>query len=535
MKHSKRTSVLALLLAVLLVFSVAAPAALAADIPTPTGFSARYMTHEGEPCIFCSWDRLDYTNWGSYSGYSIVYSTDQENWAVADVSTDIFKIQTYITTFYEGGKPKQGTTYYLAMMYISADGESIGTPSEIVSVKFGNTPTATQPTTKPATQPTTKPATQPTTQPAKDSALQKEFDQLKKDIVAKPKITTKKFSGGLLQKGSQVIYTHPLYTITFLVTKLIDNESSYEINYKITISSKYGLKLNESRDWNRDSTLSKDQKTETGSFFIGTLRKSKIEFSLYLSDFSAWCKNRFENKVDNYSEIGNLIFYEMEDEFKIEYTGCKGLEPKIDKSAISADWKSITLNSKASMEYFDLYYRESGAKKWKKVSFKEAGKSLTAKNLQANTVYQVRIRTFRFGADQKKNYIVYSDIVKVRTGANAKPVVVSVKVSNVKKTTVHHNGHYTYYADRPAEWVPATDEKRTSYTVTVKIKSLPENAVGVYADDHAQKGTTISYTTSVAGHVSKVSGSVAVRTYMNSFGYGGGTGLSPITTVKYSN
>ena len=515
MKHSKRTSVLALLLAALLLFSVAAPAA-AADIPTPTGFKAELSSLDNN-YIACSWDRTN-ASWQSFSGYVIQYSTDKTTWMIAKADYNREAYYTSFNTFEEGSNPVKGTTYYFRMMYISYDRKSYGEPSNIVSLKYGEAEAPIP------------------------AGLQKEFDQLKKDVAAKPKTTTKKISGGMLQKGAQIIFTHPLYKVTVQITKVEKSEN--KVSYKATIESKYKIKFATTYDYNRSQ--SKDQKTETGFFFVYSFDPDTIEFSLSYADFATWVSNRFENKVDGYNEINDLMFYKAVEDLRYEFKGCKGLgmEAKLSKSYLDSDYKSITI-SKDAAYLFDFYYRESGTKKWKKVAYKnDDSRKLTAKKLKANTMYQVRIRPFALAyagtKQEKKTYEPYSNTIKIRTGAKEKPVVTSAKVTNVKKTYEHHDGYWIRNTFEPDRWVPPRDEKITTYTVTVKIKSLPENAVGVYAGGKAQKGTTVTFTSAVAGHVNKINRNIGVYTYMenrgtNQYGYSDVTGTSPAAMVNIHN
>ena len=534
MTRTKRTSAIALLLAVLLLFSVAAPAA-AADIPTPTGFSAKYTTYNGEPCIFCSWDRLDYTKWNSYSGYSIVYSTDQNNWSVAEISTDIYKIQTYITSFYEGGKPKKGTTYYLAMMYFGADGESVSNPSQVVSVKFGNTQTSTQPTTKPATQPTTK--------PAKDTALEKEWNQLKKNIDKAPVMKSKNYDCAL-KKGTIITYTTPLYKVTFTVTKIAKDAYGYldQGSFKITLETNYGFKLA------TDATgakFSKDKKTVTFTDYIYEDIYDTINFSVKDNGFIKYVTNRYKGKVSDFNSFQSHLNKMKDIPFEIEFIGTKGLVTNISKSNITSTYNSITITS--SFGTFILYYRKSGDKKWQKINCNLSpmtGESKTIKKLAPNTVYELRTQASKELQTDDHEYRTFkgpiSKTIKIRTGAKEKPVITSVKVTNVKKTIVHHKGHWVHNTAKPDEWKKAYDEKVTTFTVTIKIKALPKNAVGVYAGGKAQKGTTVTFTSSLAGHVNKVSRAVSVCTYMenrgtNQFGYSAVSGTSPSVKINVHN
>ena len=515
-------SALALLLALLMLASVASVGALAANVPTPTGFKAEYRPGT-EPYIYCSWDAVPYASRSSVAGYAIVYSTDQENWEVA-VYEFGQKTSCSISSFRDGSKPVKNTTYYLTIMFVGLGDDEISAPSSIVSVKFGEA----------AQTPTT-----PTT-PTVDPALEKEWKALKKQITATPVMKSKNYDMAL-KKGTTVTYTSPFYKVTFAVTKMSKEGVLDKATYTIKFESDYGFKLVAGRYTTKTLKSGKSMKE---TIYVYDYYDS-IPIVVEDNGFIKSVEKRFKGKVSDYDSFKKNLNKLKETDCSVEFYGTKGVVSNFDKSYVSASYNAITIRS--TYDDFTLFYRKSGDKKWNKTNCNFQSdfnlKTKALKKLQPNTVYELRSRKSIKVQDENGNAKTitgpYSKIYSVRTGAKEKPVVTSAKVSNVKKYTIEHKGHYEYRGTAKV-WVNGWTEKGTSFSVTVKIKALPKNAVGVVAGGKVAKGTTITFQSSVSGHVSKVSGSTHVYTYMERNGISGNgsdtvSGTSPHAIVKYSN
>lgn len=515
-------SALALLLALLMLTSVGAVGALAANLPTPTGFKAEYRSGN-EPYFYCTWDPVPSDSRLSVVGYAIAYSTDQKNWETAKYD---FGAKNYcsFSSFTDGSKPVKGTTYYFTIMFVGLGDDEISAPSSIVSVKFGE-----------AAQTPTTPAT-----PTVDPALEKEWKALKKQISATPVMKSKNYDMAL-KKGTTVTYTSPFYKVTFAVTKMSKEGVLDKATYTIKFESDYGFKLVAGRYTTKTLKSGKSMKE---TIYVYDYYDS-IPIVVEDNGFIKSVEKRFKGKVSDYDSFTKNLNKLKETDCSVEFYGTKGVVSNFDKSYVSASYNAITIRS--TYDDFTLFYRKSGDKKWNKTNCNFQSdfnlKNKTIKKLEPNTVYELRSRKSIKVQDENGNAKTitgpYSKTYKIRTGAKEKPVVTSVKVTNVKKYTIEHKGHYEYHGTTKV-WVKGWTEKGTSFSVTVKIKALPKNAVGVVAGGKVAKGTTITFQSSVSGHVSKVSGSTHVYTYMERNGISGNgsdtvSGTSPHAIVKYSN
>lgn len=518
------TSALALLLTALLLFSIAAPAA-AAGMPTPTGFKAEYRSGN-EPYIYCSWDQVPIESRLSVIGYAIAYSTDRENWESAYYD---FGAKNYcsFSSFTDGSKPVKGTTYYFTLMFVGMGEDDVSAPSSIVSLKFGE-----------AEQNPTTPTTPST--PTVDPALEKEWKALKKQIAAEPVMKSKNYDMAL-KKGTTVTYTSPFYKVTFTVTKMSKDGVLDQATYTIKFETDYAFKLVAGRY--KTKTLTNGKSMKETIYVYGDY--DSIPMVVKDNGFIKSVEKRFKGKVSDYDSAKKDLDKLKKTDCSVAFVGTEGVVSNFNRTYVSASYNSIMIMK--TYDDFTLFYRKSGDKKWKKTNCNfESDFNLqkkTIKKLEPNTVYELRSQKTMKVKDEDGNTKTitgpYSQTYKVRTGANEKPVVTSVKVSNVKKYTIEHKGHYEYHGTTKV-WVKPWTEKGTSYSVTIKVKALPKNAVGLVAGGIVGKGTSITFQKSVKGHVSKVSGSTQVCTYMESNGISGNgsdtaSGTSPYVIVKYSN
>ena len=558
-----RRSTLALLLAVLMLLSAGTPATvIAAGTPTAKNFKID-LSLGGE--FVATWDMLTDSERSGATGWRVQYSTDQTTWKTATSGTDTYAHTARFSSFEEGA-PEAGKTYYFCVQYFGSLGipgsksnyASLTLPGAEVTEPVTEPATqpvwttqpvtepstqpvwTTQPVTEPATQPATRPTTPPTTKPtptqpttsAEDAKLQKEWTALKKKLKKKSTVKTKKFEDRMVQKGTTITYVEPLYTVTVVFTKV----TSKVVAYKGTLKSDYPYEFSSSYN-----EVTKDGKGFTGTQDIEYSNNSvsSIRIIVYGGKVLSQIEDKFGD-FDDYSKY----------EKKIEKAGYKdislvygfvnqSLKQELSKAYIAADYKSITVYTDSyGISKFDLYYREKGAEKWKKVGYKDGANKLTIKKAKADTIYQLRIRRFEKQYVYDKEYKVYgpySKIVNVRTGVNVKPEVTSVKVSKLKHYTIEHKGHYEYHGTTKV-WVNGWTEKGTSYTVTVTVKSLPKNTIGLTAGSSIGTGKTIVYSGSTSGYVNKVSSSLGISFYSNNFGYGSHdiSGIGPSTTVKFT-
>lgn len=120
-------------------------------------------------------------------------------------------------------------------------------------------------------------------------------------------------------------------------------------------------------------------------------------------------------------------------------------------------------------------YRESGAKKWTKKTFKYNGKNMVLKKLKAGTEYELKLSFFEKKLDSASGKYVtgtgdYTEVYKLSTGMATAPEIKSVKITGVKTQKSKKSGHY----DAWGTWYPGYDDAYTQVKMTVTLKERPK-------------------------------------------------------------
>ncbi|MCR4715933.1 MAG: hypothetical protein K5656_02020 [Lachnospiraceae bacterium] len=180
---------------------------------------------------------------------------------------------------------------------------------------------------------------------------------------------------------------------------------------------------------------------------------------------------------------------------------------------VPADYE-LSFNTKISV------YLKTG-NKFKKKFTVDGGSTKTKKitGLKPNTKYKVKYVYAKTISDG--NVVKSSAVVTVKTGLNIKPVIKSVKISNVKTHTKWNPGHYV-----GSVWMPGNSVTYTTYTINVTLKSKLKGCKGLYWQGETSKGTGTSFK-----FASNSSGSSVNLSKISVCGY---TNESTLGLTKYS-
>ena len=164
--------------------------------------------------------------------------------------------------------------------------------------------------------------------------------------------------------------------------------------------------------------------------------------------------------------------------------GVKPSAPYFTESMISATYNTIQLNTSNQFNS-RVYVRADikSGKKWKKKldekALKDGNTSTlhTIKGLKQNTSYTVRVKYYT--KNGKKTISSSYTTFKIQTGTKTKPVVKSVKVSNVQSKKTWVDGHWvngTVYD----VWKPGHYDYYYAFKVTVTLsKAAPKGVTGL--------------------------------------------------------
>ena len=152
-------------------------------------------------------------------------------------------------------------------------------------------------------------------------------------------------------------------------------------------------------------------------------------------------------------------------------------DASISKSSFSVTKDTINLGSIGYTT--TIKYRVKGAKSWKEKNFKK-NKAMKLTKLKANTVYEIHMLCKIAYTDPETGKTLYTvdqlaDPFKLTTVITSKPKVTSIKISKAKFGKQTINGYW----ESDGDWHPTETFNKATYTITVKVKSVPKNAKGL--------------------------------------------------------
>ena len=518
----KTKKLLALVLAVLMLLSIAPTAVLAAGIPEITNFRMSNVENGVSDGAFeMQWTMLDDMSRMLISGGKVMYSTDQTNWKLAYETGDRYVCSAYIKSFDDGTKPIPGTTYYFYACYIGKNGEE-GPRSNIISSKFADS----------------------------ETAAQQEFDQLKRALDSfKPVEKSKNYDKVNLKKGVTLVWDSSLYTLTAVVTAVKCGKATVKTTMKNKIGGGkhlfyVGYISSEIKPGlgSESSAVTENSKgVATRTFTLADLKEGATKIRI-----SVKCGVGYEyNNCSGYRDyMDDLTYFNEDHEILFQnapatpYLDFRGQNLKVNSTAISfgTAYKSNAKGLKGSGTI--VFYKPVDAKKWSKKAF-AGGKTIKITKLQPNTVYQLRTVNFvkSVSAADGKTVVTsksgYSNVMKLRTGIGAAPEIKSIKVTS-KVVTIHHKAQWN---KRGSTWyyTEAYDSKQTNFTVKVTLKeAVPGMAAlqcaglgALNTEIRDGKGTTFTFSGNRAGSVKGKSISLSFLSYTNKLGSGWYVGTSP--------
>lgn len=510
----KTNKILALVLAVWMLLSVAPLSVFAANLPTIP--SVEVSGGDGE--ITVKRGTVTYPADKDVYYYNILYSTDKTNWLLAATMPRDSVLRTVREP--EEGTFVAGTTYHFAVQAVSWSNET-GPLSPTASIKYTDS----------------------------KGALRAEWEAVMAGYHARTVEKSANYNKVNLVKGEKIVWSNGLYTLTVQVAAV----SSAQAKLKITMKNKTGCTF-ECHYLGWDGVPGK---SAGSSFSIHNGSKTvKVNFADLTDGANHFTFNvtGYGNPVSQYRDVATGNEYnEYAD--KLIYLGRKhtmyfqkapaaasltfsGQKLNVTSKAISfgAAYKSTSKAAKASGSI--LYYKAANAKKWSKKTF-AGGKPFVLNNLQANTVYQLRSVNFVKSVSAADNKTVitslsgYSNILQVRTGLAAAPQIKSVKVTS-KVVKVHHDAEWWYNG---VKWIykEAYDSTQTNFTVKVTLKSAPKGMVALQCSNLGAlntqikdgTGTTFTFTGTRGGNAKGKTTTISFLSYTNKFDNSWYAGTSP--------
>ena len=340
--------------------------------------------------------------------------------------------------------------------------------------------------------------------------------------------TVDNYDGYHFVVGTKATWDCKLYTLVAEVTKM----SGSIATFKVTFDSKIPYEYLQSDGWH-DYEVKAFANTQIGSYSFRPASESGMTFTVDTAkndnvDGSSAAGGaqfvKFEvlkNEHDNFRLYTDNPYYEDIVDFAQKSTrrSISGLDQYIDDTwalsyYVTPDYhiyknnyrvtkNSITLGTYAFESI--VQYRVKGASSYKSKNFGKNKKMLLT-GLKAGTTYQMNVickvpftspEPKEDGISVQKGYV--ADLVAgpftLTTSLTSKPKVKSVKISkfkNGKKKTI--NGYW----ESDGDWHPTETFNTATYTMTVKVKSVPKKAKGlrlkIGGSTYYAKGNKKTYT-----------------------------------------
>ena len=372
---------------------------------------------------------------------------------------------------------------------------------------------------------------------------------------------TEKYDGYHFKVGTKATWTCTLYTLTATVTKVKGNKATFSVKFKNNIPKeyrhddmpqchKYEIMLYANSSWktfNDGDTMKYTVNTAVSDgldtsgitgmqFFKIAVRKSE-RYSIDVPSTNKYYKGIAKNREVEYGSGAHIVGFELEDVYTLGYYTSPDFVIYQNNYVVKKD--SITLGTYPFESI--VQYKVKGAKSWKEKTFKK-NKKMSLTGLKADTTYQIHVLCKIYFTDpetKKKQYTVdqVTGIFDLTTIIKSKPPVTSIKVSKYKdgkKKTI--NGYW----ESDGDWHPTETFNTATYTVTVKVKSVPKNAKGlvlkVGGATYYAKGNKKSYTFKLSYQdTKKINGKKMKASFSWSSNNIGKSylGLSPAKTATY--
>ena len=347
--------------------------------------------------------------------------------------------------------------------------------------------------------------------------------------------TTKNYDGYRFKAGTKCTWDCKLYTLTANATKVSGSVVTFNVAFKTKIPFEYfspsgwcdyevkvysntidgydSFRPSEKSSMNFTVNTSKKDKFDFTSnsgmqyFLIKVEKNEESTYDDVIGD-TVYSSNPYEKKIEDFANSserrevypGNGAF----NRFSIYDTWGLGYYIKPDYAIFTSNYRvtknSITLGNYAFESVVE--YRKKGTKKWKKKTFAKNSK-MVLKGLKANTTYQIHPLCKIYYTDpetKQKKYVIdqVASPFYLTTVITKKPKVTSIKISKIKYGKKTIPAHWEDHANQPSVWRPTEKLNTASYTITVKVKSVPKNVKGLYlkigGSGYFAKGNKTTYT-----------------------------------------
>ncbi len=512
----KTRKLFALILAVLMLLSVAPVGALAANLPT----AQNVRVSGGDETISVQWDPInDFNARKDLKSFHVLYSTDRTNWMLAGGSPRDSSM--CVLREPEEGSFKAGTTYYFAVQTVSWSDElgPISEPS--APIKYTNS----------------------------TADKRAEWEAVMAGYNTPTKETGTKYDKVKLVKGEKVVWDNGLYTLTVTVTAVSAAQATLNVAMKNKTPCTFECTF---VSWNgvggRSSGESVDvhEGSKTLKIDLTNLKDGANYFAFSVSGYGNPVSQYYGvARGGEYNEYADKLIY-----LGRKHSLCFQKAPnagKIAANEVSATKNSITVgkayqstSEAAKGSGTILFYRVDGTKKFAKKTF-AAGKALKLTKLKTNTLYEIKAINYVKGVSAADNKTLvtsksgYSNRIWIRTAVASAPEIQSIKVSGAKVGKIHVNGYW----ESDGDWHPAYDVTVTTYQITVTLKSAPKGIQGIKVTGvdrngypHWIKGTgkTFTINANAKGNAKGKSVNLGIATFTNQFGSDSGySGYSPVT------
>ena len=325
--------------------------------------------------------------------------------------------------------------------------------------------------------------------------------------------TTENYDGYKFVTGTKAVWDCKLYTLTAKVTKVSGSIATFNVTFNSKIpyeylqtNATYGYQVKAfansqigSYSFNPSSTSSMKftvdmSKTDSiGTSAAGGMQFVKFEvYKQEHNTFALYGDNVYYQAIADFAkkstrrDIEGIYDQYIDDEWALGYYVTPDYH--IYKNNYRITKNSVTLGTYAFESV--LQYRKKGEKAYKEKAVAK-NKKMAISGLKAGTTYQLWPLCKIWyespepkatdGITPQKGYILdqVASPFYLSTSLTQKPKVKSIKVSKIKYGKKTIPAHWEDHANQPSVWRPTEKLNTASYTVTVKVKSVPKGAKGL--------------------------------------------------------
>ena len=388
---------------------------------------------------------------------------------------------------------------------------------------------------------------------------QDDYDIMLLDGLADPTYSknTENYDGYHFVYGTKAVWDCKLYTLSATATNVSGSIVTFDIAFYSKIPEPYtkvdggwyGYNIHavtnmDSWDFTPSQkmqiTVDTSEKDPFGTSAAGGSQFIKIRIKKYERDilsspsYSRYADSISAHRSVDYSGINLEDTYALSYYVRPDYT--------VNVSSFTVSKNSIALGTYAYESI--VRYRVKGTSNWSEATFAK-NSAMVLKGLKAGTSYEIHPLCKIYFSDletgeNKYNLDQVCDPFVLTTAISSKPKVTSIKVGKIKYGKKNIPGYWETHANQPSVWRKAQKLNTATYKITVKVKSVPKNAKGLYLNLGGQtyyaKGNKKTYTFKVTSYNKK---SIKGKKVSGNFYWSSNTvgnyplGLSPAKKASY--